>query len=182
MGWACILWLVSKPFTRTLPVPYCVRHQGQHTSQTKLFEVEGHYKTHNHDKPKLSPALPPMKKGFQLDLSPITPDSIAAKHLAKCHQERTRPAKFLHSIIDLKTGEVLKELLWHPKSKQNWNIWVMTKFGCLDQGTHGRVEGTNTKYFMRKADIPEDWFKYVTYIILVCVVCTEKKEPNRTQL
>ena len=46
----------------------------------------------------------------------------------------------------------------------------------------GRVKGTNTIFFINKADILADWWKDVKYGRIVISYRPEKSEPNRTRL
>ena len=46
----------------------------------------------------------------------------------------------------------------------------------------GRVKGTNTIFFVNKALIPENRWKYVTYGRIVVSYRPEKSDPNRTCL
>ena len=43
----------------------------------------------------------------------------------------------------------------------------------------GRIDGTNTIFFVHKNEIPQDRLKDVTYIKFVTSVCTEKDDPYR---
>ena len=47
----------------------------------------------------------------------------------------------------------------------------------------GRNTGTNTIFFIKKNQVPQDRAKYVTYGLITCLVRPEKiDEPNRTRL
>ena len=54
--------------------------------------------------------------------------------------------------------------------------------GRLAQGMPGRNSGTNTIYFINKAQIPTDKWKDVAYSRIVCNVRPQKEETNRTRL
>ena len=54
--------------------------------------------------------------------------------------------------------------------------------GDLAQGMSGRVKGTNTIFFIDKADIPKNRWKDVTYGRIVVSYRPEKSDPNRTRL
>jgi len=43
----------------------------------------------------------------------------------------------------------------------------------------GRIDGTNTIFFVHKHEIPQDRLKDITYIKFVTSVRTEKDDPNR---
>ena len=42
----------------------------------------------------------------------------------------------------------------HGTEKAIWSNSLAKIFGCLAQGIGGRVKGTNTIYFIPKADVP----------------------------
>ena len=46
----------------------------------------------------------------------------------------------------------------------------------------GKVEGTNTIYFIEKSDIPSERWKDDTYGRVVLAYCPEKSHPYQTQL
>ena len=70
-------------------------------------------------------------------------------------------------------------MLRDPKQKEIWTKAGANEFGRLAQGVGGRIDGTNTIYFIHKHDIPQDRLKDVTYIKFVVSVCTEKNDPFR---
>ena len=86
-------------------------------------------------------------------------------------------------MLDPDTGQLLKyrQLLRHPKFKETWSISAANEFGRLAQGIKGRVKATDTIKFIKKSEIPPDRLKDVTYLKFVCMVRTEKDEPNRTR-
>ena len=75
-------------------------------------------------------------------------------------------------VLDQDTGKLLKyrQLLSHPKLKEDWNLSSANEFGQLAQGIGGRVEGTNTIFFIHKSEVPEDRFKDCTYGKFECTV------------
>jgi len=56
------------------------------------------------------------------------------------------------------------------------------EIGRLAQGLPGRVDGTNTIFFIHKHEVPPDRRKDVTYDRIVCTVRPEKDDPYRTRL
>ena len=82
-----------------------------------------------------------------------------------------------NAVLDMETGKLLeyRQLLKHPKFKEDWNVSAANKFGQLAQGIGGRIKGTDTIKLIKKSDVPQDRFKDVTYIKFVCTVRTEKK-------
>eukprot|EP00804_Cyclotella_cryptica_P011209 CCRYP_007737-RB/>CCRYP_007737-RB protein AED:0.21 eAED:0.17 QI:0/-1/0/1/-1/1/1/0/1078 len=107
---------------------------------------------------------------------PEEPSSIAQR-------VAMRRREFAAPVLDVETGRLLecRALLKHPRFKEAWSISAANEFGRLAQGVGGRVKGTDTIRFIPKSEVPEDRFKDVTYIRMVCQVRTEKKEPNRSR-
>ena len=66
-----------------------------------------------------------------------------------------------------------------PKHKEIWTTAGANEFGRLAQGVGGRIDGTNTIFFVHKNEIPQDRLKDVTYIKFVASICTEKDDPYR---
>jgi hypothetical protein len=90
-----------------------------------------------------------------------------------------------NAVLDNETGKMLKyrDLLRHPKYKKEWTISSANEFGRLAQGVGGRIEGTDTIFFIYKHEVPSDRFKDVTYGSFLCTVRPQKvDEPNRTRL
>ena len=65
-----------------------------------------------------------------------------------------------------------------PQIQNAWNASAANKFGYLAQGVGGHVNGTNTIKLIHKSEGPSNCRKDITYIQLVCSVCTENEEPN----
>ena len=88
---------------------------------------------------------------------------------------------YTNEVMDPDTGELLnyRQLMQHPKLKEDWIPASSNKFGRLAQGVGGRVEGTNTIFFIDKDDIPPDRRKDVTYGKFNCDYRPTKKDPNR---
>ncbi len=84
-------------------------------------------------------------------------------------------------VLDWDTGKLLeyRQLLRDPKHKEIWTKAGANELGRLAQGVGGRIEGTNTIFFIHKHEIPQDRLKDVTYIKFVASVRTEKDDPNR---
>ena len=109
-------------------------------------------------------------------------DSIAVRLLARQRGSKAAtPNKQAFTVVNMGMGELLKYWqLHHTKFKKDWNISA-NEFGHLAQGVGGRVQGTNTIYFIAKGEVPQDGFKDITYIRFVCTVWTKKNEPNWTR-
>ena len=72
-----------------------------------------------------------------------------------------------------------KHLIADPRTRKTWSRSCGNEFGRLAQGMPGRVEGTNTIFFIRKADIPADRLKDVTYVTFQCLYRPEKEEKSK---
>ena len=90
-------------------------------------------------------------------------------------------ARSANPVLDFNTGKLLEyhQLLRDPKHKEIWTKAGANEFGRIAQGVGGRIDGTNTIFFVHKHEIPQDRLKDVTYIKFVVSVCTEKDDPNR---
>jgi hypothetical protein len=92
---------------------------------------------------------------------------------------RQYPLQFLcnltYSVLDNKTGDLLEyqHLMKHPKYKDVWTKSFGTEIHCL-------ATMTETIFFIKKGDIPEDRKKDETYARIVCVFCDRKKDKYRT--
>ena len=89
----------------------------------------------------------------------------------------------VNAVLDADTGEMLeyRKLIRHPKYKEDWSTSCANEFGRLAQGVGGRIDGTNTIFFIPKEKVPRERLRDVTYGKFVCTVRPEKKEPNRTR-
>ena len=102
--------------------------------------------------------------------------------------EQHYPLRFLcayaNAVLDGETGELLeyRHLIQCPKYREAWSISFGNKIGRLAQGMPGRVEGTNTIFFIPKASVPVDRWKDVTYGRIVCNIRDNKVETHRTRL
>lgn len=89
------------------------------------------------------------------------------------------------AVMDDETGEMLeyRHLLKRPKYKDTWSKAFGNEIGRLAQGMPGRVEGTNTFFFIPYDKVPSDRKKDVTYARICCNVRPEKvNEPNRCRI
>ena len=133
------------------------------------------------------------KKNFH---SNVTRDAILSA--VEMSFERLSPAKLAKrrfplqvlceiagAVMDDETGELLeyRQLIKHHKFKQTWGKAFGNEIGRLAQGMPGRVEGTNTFFFINQDEIPADRKKDVTYARICCNVRPEKvNEPNRCRI
>ncbi len=61
-------------------------------------------------------------------------------------------------VFDEETGKQLKyrQLINHPKYREIWMHSSANEFGRLAQGVGGRIQGTNTIFFIYKHQVPSD--------------------------
>ena len=90
----------------------------------------------------------------------------------------------INAIVDPETGKQLeyRHLIKDPASKEVWSNSYGNEIGRLFQGMPGRVDGTDTAFFIHASDIPNDRWQDVTYGRIVTAYRPEKAEPNRTRL
>ena len=91
------------------------------------------------------------------------------------------------AVLDGDTGELLdyRHLIKTPKYKKIWRNSFGNEVGRLAQGMPGRIskeKGTNTMFFVKQNEIPQDRQRDVTYARIVCNYCDQKKEKERTRL
>ncbi len=92
--------------------------------------------------------------------------------------------EYANKIFDEDTGKLLKyrQLITHPKYKDVWFHSSANEFGRLAQGVGGRIQGTNTIYFIHKHQVPADRWKDITYAKFVCELKPNKAEVHRKRL
>ena len=90
----------------------------------------------------------------------------------------------VNAVLDKQTGKLLeyKQLITHPKYREDWLLSSANEFGRLAQGVGGRISGTDTIFFIHKHEVPEDRFRDTTYAKFVCNERPQKKEVNRTRM
>jgi hypothetical protein len=61
------------------------------------------------------------------------------------------------AVLDKDTGTLLnyRQLLVHPKYRQEWSVSSANEFGRLAQGVGGCIKGTNTVFFIHELEIPK---------------------------
>ena len=117
----------------------------------------------------------------------------AAEHLQSnwYHRKDWIPQEYkiyANSVIDETTGKKMeyRDLIKHPKFKDDWLVSGSNEFGRLFQGIGKnadgtqRVVGTNTCVWINRSQVPKH--KKVTYARIVVDVRPEKAEPNRTRI
>ena len=75
-----------------------------------------------------------------------------------------------------------RHIMKNPKYCQLYATSYSKELGSLAQGIPGKAEGTNTIYFIEKADIPDERRKGVTYGCVVVAYRPEKSDPYQTRL
>ncbi len=89
------------------------------------------------------------------------------------------------AVMDDETGELMeyRQLMKNHKYQRTWGKAFRNKIGRLAQGMPGRVKGTNTFFFIKQEEIPQDHTKDVTYARICCNIRPEKvNEPNRCRI
>ena len=74
-----------------------------------------------------------------------------------------------------------RQLINHPTLGPTWRKSSSNEFGRLAQGVGGRIKGTETIFFVKREDIPQDRMQDVTYAQFVCNIRPEKEEKHRTR-
>jgi len=85
-------------------------------------------------------------------------------------------------IFDEESGTQLKyrQLINHPKYREIWMHSSANEFGRLAQGIGGRIQGTNTIFFIHKYQVPVDRLGDVMYAKFVVELKPNKAEVHRT--
>ena len=73
-------------------------------------------------------------------------------------------------------------LIKRPEYKNEWGLQYGNEVGRLAQGIPGRVEGTDTMFFVHKKEIPVERLRDATYAQVVCDVQSHKEQPNRVRI
>ena len=97
---------------------------------------------------------------------------------------RAQAIEYANEVFDEDSGKLMKyrQLITHPKYKEVWMHSSANEFGRLAQGVGGRIQGTNTIYFIHKHQVPSDRWKDITYAKFVCELKPNKAEIHRTRL
>ena len=72
------------------------------------------------------------------------------------------------------------KLIKDPATALQWNHSAANEFGRLAQGVGGRIEGTNTIFFIHKSKVPHG--RTVAHARFVCDIHPQKAETHRTRL
>ena len=104
--------------------------------------------------------------------------------LASRQFPRQVTCEMANAVVDAETGELMeyRHLMKNPKYREIWSKSYGDEIGRVFQGMPGRVDGTNTAFFVHKEAVPANRWKDVTYGRIVTSVRAGKAEPNRTRL
>ena len=75
-----------------------------------------------------------------------------------------------------------RNIIKKPKYPELWRKSYGDELRRLARGILGCVTGTNTLFFINKADLPADRWKDVTYGSICVNYRPKKKDPNRTRI
>ena len=105
----------------------------------------------------------------------LSPKQLSIRHF---------PIEMINAVLNEETGELMeyRHIMKNPKYRQLYETSYSKELGRLAQGMPGKAEGTNTIYFIDKADIPAERWKDVTYGRVVVAYRPGKPDPYRTQL
>ena len=80
-------------------------------------------------------------------------------------------------------GELLeyRDLMKRPELQETWSKAMGKEIGRLAQGLGGKVEGTNTIFFIHRHEIPADRFRDCTYARICANYRPEKEDPHRVR-
>ena len=112
---------------------------------------------------------------MELTDTPATPRQLASQN---------PPMKFLCEIsgevLDGNTIEMMdyRHLLISPRYREVWGKFFGNEIFRLAQGMPGRVDGTNTLFFIDEEKIPQDRRKDVTYGRVVCDIREGKEDET----
>ena len=89
-----------------------------------------------------------------------------------------------NAVLNEDTGELMEyqHLIGNPKYREIWGQAYGNELGRLEQGTEGRVKGTNKIFFISKEDLPAAIWKDVTYGRIMVNYRPKKSDPNRVRL
>jgi hypothetical protein len=93
----------------------------------------------------------------------------------------TAAVEIANEVFDKESGKLLKywKLITHQKHCKMWMHSSANEFGQLAQGAGSRIKGTDTNFFIRKHQVPEDRWKDVTYAKFVCELKPNKAKVHR---
>ena len=89
------------------------------------------------------------------------------------------PIEMINVVLDEDTGELVEyhHLIKNSKYCQLYGESYAKELECLVQGMPGQVKGTNTIFFIDKADIPTTRWRDDTYGRVLANYRPEKSDP-----
>ena len=90
--------------------------------------------------------------------------------------------EMIKAVLNEETGKLMeyRQIMKNPKYRQLYAASYSKELGRLAQGMPGKAEGTNTIYFIDKANAPAELWKDVTYVRVVVAYRPEKSDPYQT--
>ena len=87
----------------------------------------------------------------------------------------------INAVLNKDTGDFLEycHLTGNPKYRKIWGKSYGNDFRRLAQGTPGRVEGTDTLFFVDKEDLPTARYRDIMYGRIVVSYRPKKQDPNQ---
>ena len=78
---------------------------------------------------------------------------------------RRFPLEMLNAVLNEETGEIMeyRQLMKSPKYRNLYKHSYIKELGRLAQDIPDVVKGTNTIFFIDKADVPTERWKDITY-------------------
>ena len=103
---------------------------------------------------------------------------VSPKQLAS----RRFPIEMINAVLNEERGELMeyRHIMKNPKYRKLYTTSYIKELGRIAQGMPGKAEGTNTIYFIDKADIQAEQWKYVMYVRVVLAYRPEKSDPYQT--
>ena len=110
----------------------------------------------------------------------VTHMKLSPKQLAS----RRLPIEMINAVLNAENGKLMeyRHIMKNPKYHQLYTTSYIKELGRLAQGIPGKAEGTNTIYFIEKADISAERKKDVTYGRVVVAYRPEESDPYQTQI
>ena len=110
----------------------------------------------------------------------VTQSKLPPKQLSR----RLLLIEMINAFLNEETGKLMEyhHIMKHPKYFQLYATSYRKELGRLAKGIPGKVEGTNTSYFIDKANIPDERWKDITYGRIVVAYRLKKSDPYQTRL
>jgi hypothetical protein len=107
---------------------------------------------------------------------------INNQNVAVTPRQATNNIPMADAVINQDTGASLeyRHLIQDEATFPVWNKAAENEFRCLAQGVGGRIEGSNTIFFIPRQAVPKE--KIVIYGWFVVDICPNKTETHRARL